>query len=128
MRISLFPKKIGVTAFALMILAVSTALASPPQEDTDQSDVKGLVIALLPTGFDPAEIEIPKGRYLFHVQNRCRVRDLAYRLEFESGEQVHEVHDKKMQWKKEIDLHPGTYVLSVVDHPDWRSTIRVKPR
>jgi hypothetical protein len=92
----------------------------------DKSNVHGLVFAIRPTGFDPAQVELEKGTYLFIVQNRCGIRDLTFRLEREAGARLHEVHDQKLQWKKQFDLNPGTYILSVADHPEWRSVITVK--
>ena len=148
MRNSLSLKSSGVALVGVMILVASTSkstepraltlAASPslaahaapvtPQGQADQTSVKGLVIVIRPTGFVPPALEVTDGRYLFIVQNRCGIRDLTFRLESEAGERLHEVHDQKLQWKKEFDLHPGTYVLSVVDHPTWRCLIRVKPR
>jgi hypothetical protein len=91
----------------------------------DKSNVHGLIFAIRPTGFDPPQIELVNGTYLFIVQNRCGIRDLTFRLEREAGAKLHEVHDQKLQWKKQFDLNPGTYVLSVADHPEWRSVITV---
>ncbi len=100
---------------------------SPPANAADKSDVQGLVFAILPTGFIPADVELTDGRYLFIIQNRCGIRDLTFQLDRQTGGRLHEVHDQKLQWKKQFDLQPGTYVLSVVDHPAWRSVIKVKP-
>lgn len=107
------------------VAPVSSAPVTLPEQSTEQ-DVQGLVIALRPNGFSPAEIEVTDGRYLFIVQNRVGVRDISFQLDREGGGKLHEVHDQKLQWKKEFDLHPGTYVLSVVDHPKWRCVITVK--
>jgi hypothetical protein len=142
LRNSLFLKSTTVAVFGLAVLSVSgeskratysteasvPASISPaiPQGQADETDVKGLVIAIHPTGFVPEEIEVTKGRYLFIVQNRSGIRDLTFQLDREAGGRVHENHDQNLQWKKEFDLHPGTYVLSVVDHPHWRCAIKVK--
>jgi hypothetical protein len=148
MRNSLSLKSSGVAVVAVMILVALTSkstepraltlAASPsltaraapviPQGQVAPTEVKGLVIAIRPTGFVPPTLEVADGRYLFVVQNRSGIRDLTFRLDSEAGERLHEVHDQKLQWKKEFDLHPGTYVLSVVDHPTWRCLIKVKPR
>jgi hypothetical protein len=108
------------------IQALNAGAISPGQ--SPDGDVQGLVIALRPSGFSPSEIEIAEGRFLFIVQNRCGIRDLTFRLDREGGERLYEVHDRKLQWKKEFDLSPGTYVISVVDHPEWSCLIRVKAR
>lgn len=96
------------------------------QGQSTGQDTKGLVIALRPFGFTPTEIELTDGHYLFIVQNRCGIRDLTFELFRDTGEKLLEVNDRKPQWKKDFDLHPGTYVLSVVDHPTWRCVITVK--
>ena len=90
-------------------------------------DVKGgLIIAVYPTGFRPPELDVVAGRYLVVVQNRSGIRDLTYRLDTMTGLKLQEITSQKLQWKTEFDLLPGTYVLSVGDHPTWRSVIRVK--
>jgi hypothetical protein len=102
----------------------SSALESSPIQ-ADEQDTQGLVIAIRPIGFTPAQLDLVAGSYLFIVQNRCGIRDLTFRLVRDTGEKLHEVHDQKPQWKKQFDLHPGTYILSVVEHPEWRSVITV---
>ena len=127
-------KKITIlTIVAVFVLVTVVCLATAKSKrkpgaavNADQSDVHGLVFAIRPTGFDPPQIELEKGTYLFIVQNRCGIRDLTFRLDREAGNKLHEVHDQKLQWKKQFDLNPGTYVLSVADHPEWRSVITVK--
>jgi len=115
-----------VTARNFSTLRLNTN--APPAPAADTSDVKGLVIAIRPTGFIPAQIDLTDGTYLFMVQNRCGIRDLTFRFDRDTGERLTEVHDQKLQWKKEFALYPGTYILSVVNHPQWRSVINVKPK
>ena len=98
------------------------------QARSSEPDIRGLVIAIRPTGFIPAEIDLKEGRYLLIVQNRSGIRDLTFRLDRDTGEKLQETRDQKLQWKKTFDLHPGRYVLSVVDHPKWQSIITVKSR
>ena len=100
-------------------------LAAPDQKGPD---VQGLVVALRPAGFTPSAFELTEGKYLFIVQNRCGIRGLTFQMFRDSGEKLHEVNDRKPQWKNQFDLHPGTYVLSVLDHPEWRCVIKVKPQ
>ena len=96
--------------------------------DFDRTNVEGVVFAVRPTGFNPPEVNLAKGRYLFIVQNRSGIRDLTFQLDREAGERLHEVHDQKLQWKKIFDLNPGTYMLTVAGHPEWRSVITVRDR
>ena len=97
-------------------------------QEKSQAEVQALIIALRPIGFSPAQFELAEGRYLFIVQTRVRDRDVSFQLDREGGERLKEVQGQKLQWKQEFDLHPGTYVLSVVDHPKWRCVIIVKSR
>lgn len=99
---------------------------SPTQSGSGQ-ELLGLVIAIRPNGFSPPEIEITDGRYVLVVQNHSGLRDLTFQLDREGGERLHQVQAQRSKWSKEFDLHPGTYVLSVVDHPEWQCLIKVKP-
>jgi len=131
-----YKKTVWVTILVLVLSAAAVcftaaarkkkpAARSIPASATDESDIHGLVFAIRPTGFEPAEVEVAKGAYLFIVQNRSGIRDLDFRLDRQAGEKLHEVRDQRAQWKKQFDLKPGTYVLSIVDHPEWRSVITV---
>jgi hypothetical protein len=90
-------------------------------------ELQGLVIAISPNGFAPSEIEITDGAYVLVVQNRSGLRDLTFQFDRQGGERLHQVRAQKSKWSKEFDLHPGTYVLSVVDHPEWQCLVKVKP-
>jgi hypothetical protein len=100
---------------------------NPSVTAAERADVEGIVFAVQPTGFDPPDVSLAKGSYLFIVQNRSGIRDLTFQLDREAGGKLHEVHDQKLQWKKIFDLNPGSYVLTVVEHPEWRSVITVRP-
>jgi len=106
---------------------LSPEAISPEQSGSGQ-ELLGLVIAIRPNGFSPSEFEITDGRYVVLVQNRSGLRELTFQLDREGGERLHQVRAQRSKWSKEFDLHPGTYVLSVVDHPEWQCLIKVKPR
>ncbi len=149
LRWSLFLKSTGVAVLALAVLTVpgesknerratasreasvgapaSGVVTQPLPSQSQNQDVHGLVIAIHPTGFTPPEMEVAAGRYLFIVQNRSGIDDLAFRFDRQNADKLHEVRDHRLQWKKQFDLHPGTYVLSVVDHPEWTCVVTVKP-
>lgn len=100
---------------------------SPTQSGSSQ-ELQGLVIAIRPSGFSPAEVEITDGRYVLVVQNRSGLRDLTFQFDRQGGERLHQVRAQRSKWSKQFDLHPGTYVLSVADHPEWQCLLKVKPR
>ncbi len=148
MRRGLLLKGVGALVLAVIVIAAlmakprdfkhrassaSSASAAPasiaiPQGQASQQDVKGLVIALRPTGFIPPTLEVTTGRYLFIVQNRCGIRNLTFRLDRDTGERLTSVNNQRLQWKQEFDLYPGTYLLSVADHPSWHCAIKVNAR
>ncbi len=107
-------------------LGTSPRVGTAPVLLPEQSG-EGLVIAIRPDGFVPSNIELTKGRYIFIVQNHSGIRDLTFRLDRDTGERIYEVRSQKPRWKNAFDLQPGSYVLSIVDHPKWLCTIRVKP-
>jgi|GEM_PF-3280677 len=127
---------IGVTAaIALSIVCFAAAevrrkrsTVAPSVNAADRSNVEGIVFSVQPYGIEPSEVNIAKGSYLFIVQNRTNVRDLTFRIDRQAGGRVHEVRGQKLQWKKIFDFNPGTYELTVADHPEWRSVITVRAR
>jgi hypothetical protein len=91
-------------------------------------DLKGLVFEVRPFGFTRTEVTVPDGRYLIVIQNRTGRRDLTFRVDRQGGDRLHEVRQRRLDWRAQVDLHPGTYILSEANHPDWRATITVQPR
>ena len=103
-------------------------IAPAAKTQASNDEVQGLVIAIRPSGFSPAEVDVTEGRYVVLVQNRSGIRNLTFRVDSESGERLHQVRPQELQWKKTFDLHPGRYVLSVVGHSSWRCLLTVTPR
>ena len=120
---------------ALGIIEARSRQAIPSQSLTmsehaaaESETLKGLVFAVHPTGFVPPEVTIGEGRYSFIVHNRTGLSDLTFTLDRENAARVHELRTNKRRWNGRFDLHPGRYVLSVIDHPEWRSLITVTAR
>jgi hypothetical protein len=88
-----------------------------------------LRITIRPTGFDPAEVTIPQGRFILAVDNRSGLRDLTFRLDRESGGRLHEVRmpRESLSWRALIDASPGTYTLTEANHPEWLCRVTVTP-
>jgi hypothetical protein len=79
------------------------------------------------TGFEPKEINRPKGQFLLVVHNRSGVEEVNLRLDHEAGNRLHEVRvgRDRLDWRAPLDLHPGQYVLTEAGHPGWICRINV---
>ncbi|HKU77621.1 MAG TPA: hypothetical protein VJR02_27155 [Pyrinomonadaceae bacterium] len=107
----------------------ATKLESSAAENatTDSSEDLPQVISLevTPSGFDSAEIIAPRGRFLILLQNRTGRRDLNFWLARENEGRVAESESQKRDWKAQVQLNPGTYIIGETNHPEWKFTIRV---
>jgi len=72
-------------------------------------------------GFVPHEINRPRGDYFLSVTNASGVADIKLRFERVNGERLHEVNVKRERpsWRTNLNLTPGTYLLTEADHPNW---------
>ena len=97
----------------------------PPQRN--RSNVVALPIALRMSGFAPAELTRPAGDYFIAVSNLTDLPEVVLTLAREGGERLHSarVQPNNRAWRQQVRLHPGSYVLSVVDHPEWLCRITV---
>jgi hypothetical protein len=88
-----------------------------------------LIIRLRRTGFEPAEIERPQGRFLLAFDNRTGEDEIVLQLKRETGNKLHEVRMPRgtVRWRKALDIPAGRYLLSVADHPDWVCRITITP-
>jgi hypothetical protein len=88
------------------------------------------VITLRPDGFDPAEVLWQKGKSFLTIDNHSNVSVINLLLERLAGGHVKEI---KLRMRKErsagvLDLPPGDYLLTEVNHPQWVCRIKVSPQ
>lgn len=104
-------------------------VGEPLVADKESTDLKALVIQVRPFGFTPNEVEVPASKYLVVLQNRSGKRDLTFRVATEAGASLHEAStQQRLDWKRQLELRPGTYVISEAAHPEWKCTVRVTAR
>jgi hypothetical protein len=116
---------------------VPTAASSPTQVDTsgsiDQSDeassdIKLVLLALRPEGFESSEMQLTAGEYLFIIGNRTGLDEVNVRFHGEGKERMAAgtVRGRRKGWKQRLKLTPGTYFLTVDGNPDWTCRIVVE--
>ena len=107
-------------------LAISeTTVKGEATVNSADDEPRVVSLQVTPTGFEPGETILPRGRFLILVQNRTGSRDLSFYLVRESQERVAESEPQKRDWKAHVQLAPGTYIISETSHPEWQSIIRV---
>lgn len=82
-------------------------------------------LQVTPSGFEPRETIAPRGKFLILLQNRTGRRDLNFWLARENEGRVAESQSQKRDWKVQLQLAPGTYLIGETNHPEWKSIIRV---
>lgn len=99
-----------------------------PSDEPERTDVE--IITLLPTGFEPKEINRPKGQFLLVVHDRSGTSEVNFHLNREAGNRLHDVRLEEgiLSWRTPLDLHPGKYMLTDVEHPEWSCRINVTAR
>jgi hypothetical protein len=106
-----------------------TRLESSPLNEALRVSFEDLpqVISLevTPSGFDSSEITAPRGKFLILLQNRTGRRDLDFWLARENQGRIAESEAQKRDWKAQVQLNPGTYIIGETNRPDWKFTIRV---
>jgi hypothetical protein len=94
----------------------------------EQRDPQALVLELRPFGFVTPELTVAPGRYLIALENRTRLRDLSFQLDREPGSRVETPRQQRRDWRAQVVLFPGNYVITEPNHPEWRCVIRVTDR
>lgn len=95
-----------------------------------QEEPEELTLTLRQEGFDPAEVVRAAGSFMLAVDNRSGVESLNFILKRADGNKVLDikVSNRTGDWSEMIDLRPGRYTLSEVDHPDWKCTFLIKEK
>jgi hypothetical protein len=112
---------------AFPITPAPPAVFTPVALSANQSRLQVERITIRPTGFDPAEVARPAGRFILAVDNRSGLRELTLRLADGDGRRLREVRVPREQlgWRLTLDAPAGSYVLTEVDHPDWVCRVTV---
>lgn len=126
-----------VAAVALAIAAWSSWFASarltrPSGDHAVQGHSGGRLfeseaVTIRPWGFEPQEINRPAGRFFLVVINRSGSLDADIRLNRVVGnnQQLVPLLRGNKGWRQEVDLPPGVYVLTEVNHEDWSCRITI---
>lgn len=88
-------------------------------------------LTLRPSGFEPASLTRTQGEFILAVYNHAGVEDLGFVLTHETGRKEREARPprgRQKKWAEALDLAPGSYTLSVADHPEWMCDITITPR
>lgn len=105
-----------------------TRIAS--QSESRRDRVEAEVITLLSTGFQPAQITRPRGRFLILIDNQSDSDDLTLKLDSVTGQRVREVRQKKEErlFRQLEDLPPGEYLLTAsAGTEEWVCRITITP-
>ena len=91
------------------------------------SEVKLVLLALLPEGFDQREMQLEPGDYVFIVGNRTGLRDVNLRLDRDGIARVAAatLAGRQKDWKQRIRFTTGTYLVTANDNPAWSCRIVV---
>lgn len=136
----LLPTAIVLTAFGLVReRASATAIASSESAGLTasaagifQSNLPGARleaerVTLRATGFEPAEINRPAGRFLLALNDRSGLAGITLTVVDGSGRRVYTSrlrdNPRKHEWRQVVNLPPGRYVLSEASHPEWTCRI-----
>ncbi len=86
------------------------------------------LLTLTPTGFEPASITRPKGKFLLAVDNRTGLEAISFELRRVNGasERQTRLTNHRVRWREIMDLPPGNYVIQVADH-NWFCSLSISP-
>jgi hypothetical protein len=101
--------------------------SSPMLVSAQPARVEAELITILPTGFEPAQITRPSGKFLLAVENRSGISQIDFQLSAESGNRIVEVSRtwERSDWSDVVNPPPGRYVLTERNHPAWQCVITI---
>ena len=97
------------------------------QSEDAGSELKLVLLALMPEGFDNTEMQLEAGEYLFIIGNRTGLKEVSIRLDRKGNERIAATvaGGRQRDWKKRLKLTAGTYFVTVNDNPKWTCQIVV---
>jgi hypothetical protein len=110
-------------------VSASSVALSPavPNAPTQGTTLGAEHVTLRATGFEPAEITRPAGRFLLALDNRAGQGEMVFRLMRENGTRVRDLTPRrdKFRLRHVVDLPPGRYAIVEATHPDWICRITI---
>jgi methionine-rich copper-binding protein CopC len=105
--------------------SVKLASSLIPQSNGLQREL----ITIRQTGFDPEEIKRAPEAFLLAIDNKSGLGQLTLRITREDGLRVHEssLSPERFKVREKINLPPGEYLLTALDHPDWLCRLTITP-
>lgn len=103
-------------------------VANSMQESSVGERLEAEIINITPTGFEPAEITRPTGRFLLAIQDRSGFAQITMQVSRESdGAQfLVPTRRKHHAWRNVVNPPPGRYLLTEANHPEWRCLIIIE--
>ena len=97
------------------------------QSDEAGPEVKLVLLALWPEGFEMNEMQLAPGEYLFIIGNRTGLREVSVTLDREGNERMAAatIGGRQRDLKQRLKLTPGTYVVTADENPNWICRIAV---
>ena len=104
--------------------------SSPVQTQPPNTQLETELVTITPSGFEPAEITRPQGRFMLAVDNRSGLEDVDLYLERETAGRVNVAFSRKgkLAWRDTFDFPPGVYILRAANDESWRCAITITPR
>ncbi len=86
-----------------------------------------MTLTIRESGFEPSEVTRPAGKFLLSVDNKSGVAQITLRLSRVGSGHVRDIVVPKdaTDWAEELDLQPGMYDLTELNHPNWNCRITV---
>ena len=128
-RVRVFLSILLLLASGALILAHfkrAPSEAAPLDRGSD-APVQAELITITPTGFEPAELTRPKGRFLLAIDNQSGLDEVEFYFERETAGRVNVPLTRrgKIAWREIVDLTPGTYILRATNDESWRCRITI---
>jgi len=106
-----------------------------PEKKAHGETAEMVQITVLPTGFEPAEIEYPSKPFLLAVDNQSGLESLDLELveQDSNGNSHSRIRELKMSLKalskrEMTSLKPGVYALKEANHPEWSCLIKISEK
>jgi hypothetical protein len=131
-RLKLFLAMLLLLVSGVLILAHFKRADAPPTEAATmdqgpQVPIQAELITITATGFEPAELTRPKGKFLLAIDNRSGLDEVEFYFERETGGRVNVPLSRrgKLAWREIVDLPAGTYILRATNDQSWRCRLTI---
>ena len=120
-----------ILSASFLVVPLAAQTPARPVTQKPRLNIPVVVIYLKPHGMEPKTLSIPKGDIYLVLDNKSGARNVSMLINRDlpnaAATKVQDLPTKQsnLTTGQVVTLQPGNYIITEVNHPDWKTKVTV---